>query len=473
MVWKITFISALLLAATGIPVLFLHPIGWGMLVGGVYLAFLSGEKAMAADSKGDLLKAARKLNDLGKFTVASDPAPYYDDWQKKLEKHDFRFVSDVRLASEKNALLRLMCDEENKIWVVLRKSFGRIEVTFYSFGANGGAVAVSNSLIPGTIIVGRALQEKHPKMSLDKLLGIVKDKVFDLEWQHPEIFPMGVLSFAAPSEFLLKLDEFKIRRSLAISTYDREKLAAWGIAPDEIDVLMKMRAVNQDEYFDYLPSLPAIRLLPAGEEKVRSHLGGLPDLPPDVEWPETPNRIAMNFIAQIDCSGLPRSEALPELPQNGTLLFFSAQEDEAGYFGSDPGDNCGWRVLFFETAGDLQRRNAPDGLWVFKEFPVKGVLEKTTLGGHSYAKHDSSAYHLMFGYPDPIQFETMPEDCAEVTQSMFPSKPEDWLLLLQVATDYEHSDLQFADMGTLFFWIRKEDLAAHRFDRVWMIMECY
>ncbi len=474
MIWKILFYLAILIAAAGIPVLFFHPIGWGMMAAGAYLAYLTSEKALRADSKHDILKAVGKLRSIGKHTVCSRPDPFYDDWRKRLEELGFRFVADVRIASEKNALARLMCDEENKIWVVLRKSFGQVVAAFYSFGINGGVVSVSGNPMPGVTVVGRAVQEKHPNKSLPELVKIVKDRVFDLECKFPELLPVGVLSFDTPSEFLRQLDEFKIRRSLQFGAYDREKLSAWKIAPDAIDTLMKMRAVSRDEYWDYLPTKPAVRLLPAGDKSVRSRLGGLPDLPPDAEWPKTPSGKPMNFIAEIDCAELPEDESFPAMPKTGILFFFYALEDEDGYYGYNPGDDCGWRVMFLENMNGLEPRNTPDEIFVFKEFRVAGAVEKTSLGGHSYAVHDPAAsYHLLFGYPDAIQSDNQPEDCAEVTASKHPSKAEDWILLLQADTDYEHSDLQFADMGTLFFWIRKEDLANRRFDRVWMIMECY
>ena len=33
-------------------------------------------------------------------------------------------------------------------------------------------------------------------------------------------------------------------------------------------------------------------------------------------------------------------------------------------------------------------------------------------------------------------------------------------------------ELMFGDCGRVYFCIRKEDLAARRFDRVWLILQC-
>jgi uncharacterized protein YwqG len=33
--------------------------------------------------------------------------------------------------------------------------------------------------------------------------------------------------------------------------------------------------------------------------------------------------------------------------------------------------------------------------------------------------------------------------------------------------------MMWGDLGMLYYWIREEDLAARRFDRVWGISQCY
>ena len=47
----------------------------------------------------------------------------------------------------------------------------------------------------------------------------------------------------------------------------------------------------------------------------------------------------------------------------------------------------------------------------------------------------------------------------------------DWMLLLQVDTD-DKAGWMWGDCGTLYYWIRRPDLLAGRFDRVWMIFQC-
>lgn len=49
---------------------------------------------------------------------------------------------------------------------------------------------------------------------------------------------------------------------------------------------------------------------------------------------------------------------------------------------------------------------------------------------------------------------------------------KDWLLLLQVDTD-SNSEIMWGDLGTLYFLIKKDDLAALRFDNIWFSWQCH
>jgi uncharacterized protein YwqG len=49
---------------------------------------------------------------------------------------------------------------------------------------------------------------------------------------------------------------------------------------------------------------------------------------------------------------------------------------------------------------------------------------------------------------------------------------DSWRLLLQVDSD-EAAGMMWGDAGMLYFWIRDDDLAARRFERVWCVMQCY
>ncbi len=48
---------------------------------------------------------------------------------------------------------------------------------------------------------------------------------------------------------------------------------------------------------------------------------------------------------------------------------------------------------------------------------------------------------------------------------------DEWLLLLQLDSD-DNAGTMWGDAGMLYFWIRKADLAASRFERTWMTWQC-
>ena len=48
------------------------------------------------------------------------------------------------------------------------------------------------------------------------------------------------------------------------------------------------------------------------------------------------------------------------------------------------------------------------------------------------------------------------------------------MLLFQLDTvELGDFELMFGDCGHIYFYITKEDLAARRFDRIWLVLQCY
>jgi uncharacterized protein YwqG len=98
---------------------------------------------------------------------------------------------------------------------------------------------------------------------------------------------------------------------------------------------------------------------------------------------------------------------------------------------------------------------------------------------------DKAPRHRMFGWPDLVQ-NPMQLECQLAANGIYvgdstgyrhPRVAElapgaaDWLLLLQLDTDDEIGWM-WGDVGTLYYWIRRQDLPAGRFDRTWMIFQC-
>lgn len=92
-----------------------------------------------------------------------------------------------------------------------------------------------------------------------------------------------------------------------------------------------------------------------------SWLGGLPNLPDGVDWPQNPKTgLALHHLGQIDLAEMPALETCP-LPRTGTMWFF-ADIDEDMCWNEGP-ENGQSRVLYHpdSTAGQPVR-SAPDNL---------------------------------------------------------------------------------------------------------------
>ena len=115
-----------------------------------------------------------------------------------------------------------------------------------------------------------------------------------------------------------------------------------------------------------------------------SHLGGLPALPVDMEWPRASDGTAFHFLACIDLSELPENS---ELPASGVLFFFARVDDEMLWSedGDDPKDYS--RVIYAPSPARTECA-APDDL---------GSIEG---GWSNFERH----FHL----PDEKRFATYP-----------------------------------------------------------------
>ncbi len=96
----------------------------------------------------------------------------------------------------------------------------------------------------------------------------------------------------------------------------------------------------------------------------------------------------------------------------------------------------------------------------------------------------------LLGWPDTIQ-GNMTVECELVSKGYYlggdknPPPQEarqkaqltsfdNWQLLFQLDTvAQDNFELMFGDCGRIYFFIRKEDLKARRFDDVWLVLQCY
>ena len=109
--------------------------------------------------------------------------------------------------------------------------------------------------------------------------------------------------------------------------------------------------------------------------------------------------------------------------------------------------------------------------------------------GRDPARDDAeySGLNKMFGWPDLVQgsiFEEAqyvteggmnmggPEGYNEDLAKKLKPGVKDWELLFQMDSD-DNADMMWGDLGTLYFVIKKDDLAARRFDRIWFSWQCH
>lgn len=262
------------------------------------------------------------------------------------------------------------------------------------------------------------------------------------------------------------------------------------------------------EHMEYLNSLrqPAIVLRKSAERRF-SKMGGLPNLPDSLPWPQWKGK-PLAFLCQLDLSDLPSAPGLPEFPRTGRLYFF--YDPEQSTWGFDPKDKGSWQVLCVpDDVRDCPPRNVPEQPEKNFIYPEKSVafalvqvypdwqdsrvrsLRLSDKRFEEYATLCDSVFagqpaHHLFGYPSPIQDNDMDLECQLVTHGLYcgdasgykdrrrrelePGRT-DWTLLLQLDTD-DDTRMMWGDCGRLYFWIRKDDLKAGRCEDCWMILQC-
>jgi uncharacterized protein YwqG len=253
---------------------------------------------------------------------------------------------------------------------------------------------------------------------------------------------------------------------------------------------------------------PSIRLyttpidgasLPIGVSKV----GGLPDLPPNLTWPEFKG-LPQSFIAQIRLVDVRPYDTERALPEIGMLWFFYDAKQEA--YGDDPHDCGAWQILFWEgDPASLQRTPAPAKLPDESRFQACSVrfageitlsqVPQMEIANYDWSDEELEKYedliarltppdqrafrHRLLGNPDLIQ-DDMRLQCQLVSHGITdeddPAVQElkkgamDWRLLFQVDTD-ERIGMRWSSTGMLYYWMTSTNLQARRFEAAWLVMQ--
>ncbi|WP_432972333.1 DUF1963 domain-containing protein [Dactylosporangium sp. CA-233914] len=180
---------------------------------------------------------------------------------------------------------------------------------------------------------------------------------------------------------------------------------------------------------------PSLRLTPGPGP---SWLGGEPRTGPGFAWPHTPDGRPLRFLAGI---------AADELAPDTVLNFFydvDGLDPHWHVHPGPPGPGTGIPHAATRVLTVPERWEEPvHALWQARPGEANQVYRRI-------ARRTDGPLHRVLGWSDPLQ-EPMHEP--------------GWQLLLQLDSD-PGAGWEFADAGTLYFWIRDEDLAARDFSRV-------
>lgn len=276
---------------------------------------------------------------------------------------------------------------------------------------------------------------------------------------------------------------------------------------------------------------PSIRIRTGNvpEEKLKieeSKIGGSPDLPKDLNWPEIENeKLPLSFIAQFKMSELVQYDEENALTSTGMLYIFY-DTIRAIINGHDNDYNEVSMIIYLDVEPEELVRTPPpkqlvdirNDLWdagTFKTCAVTFTKESVFPKSDSFYIKDlglnqieheryiqllqeiSKFYnrkedlmprlptyitHRLLGYSDGITDNNMEFDCQlqlegtpwreiikgayvnldESNQLKIKEKSKNWRLLFQIDSDHK-AQTSWGDVGQIYFWIQNDKLLARDF----------
>ncbi len=242
-------------------------------------------------------------------------------------------------------------------------------------------------------------------------------------------------------------------------------------------------------------ALPTWLLKPAGGAAF-SKLGGKPELPATMDWPDGREHPRC-FVAQLDLAEVRAANGPDWLPAEGRLYFF---------YDEDATDSLDLVACYASQEPAGPERSAPDGYEpdpMFEERRVGferlismpsldwlGVLNQTGLADADFDElieapdkpFGDGPQHRIGGYASEIQSAQMELECEFRSRSVTPNYwqvppavakgAEDWRLLLQVDSDDELA-MNWIDTGRLYIFVRERDARKGDFSRTATIIQFY
>ena len=239
----------------------------------------------------------------------------------------------------------------------------------------------------------------------------------------------------------------------------------------------------------------------------RSYLGGAPNLPPDVKWPERDGK-RLAFLARLSLDEIQQALPIEWLPGAGALLFFYDVEQQP--WGFDPKDRGSWAVLPVpdlaapvsaptrdskRSGSDLPHRNV-----VFRRIDVLPSADREAVDALGLSQTEIDRYcdlaaavfqdaprHQVAGFPAPLQNDDMEVECQLASHGLYAgdasaradarAKPLEpgathWRLLFQLESD-DDVGVMWGDGGTIYYWVEADAARTGQFDNTWLILQCF
>lgn len=265
---------------------------------------------------------------------------------------------------------------------------------------------------------------------------------------------------------------------------------------------------------------PSARIVPVDDPGAATvQLGGLPLLPPELDWP-TWRGHPLDFVADVDLAAVHDVLPAAPLPTTGRLLLFFATSlsGPAGELvgALEPRTRDGWRLVHVPSGMDRRPVAPPVGgagpltAGPFRSVNARLVPELTVPDSwESGLPHEwdgdavwmgferleelgwAGPFHRIGGWPQPTQSApaapaalaaaglTAPDGrlewgdprVAEVTARA----NDEWWLVLQLDTDDgpDGPGWMWGDAGVVFVHGRPDDLRAGRWDELWLNWDCH
>ena len=250
-----------------------------------------------------------------------------------------------------------------------------------------------------------------------------------------------------------------------------------------------------------------------------TRFGGKPDVPDNFEWPyfegesyEGVKNRPLSFIAQFNMEEISQYDTEDMLPKTGILSFFYELNSMA--WGYSPDDKGCARVYYFEDVNALHTVDLPEDMEEYFRLPALNITaasEKSYQSGVDFMLQredemterwdefdevqeklgidEEGEISKLLGWANPVQ-GNMTCECELVSRGYYLGSgwddvtpldrqeaeqwsAQDWLPLFQLdSVEDGDFELMFGDCGRIYYYIRRDNLAARKFDDVWLILQC-